>query len=241
MIPRKLHYIWFGNEALPEEMRALIAEWSERMPDFTVKEWNESNIDIAAHPWMERMYREGKYAFASDYARLLVLRDEGGIYLDTDVRINKSLEPFLDQRCFWSFEFDHFISTCIIGCAPGHPLVIDLLRRYDRLEKELVNNVLVTEYFIEKYPEFRLNNKEQTIGKDIHIYPKEYFVIPTKRKEAGYSVHLAMNHWKGGGKRLKKGEILRSIIGDALFFKFLNLQMGLQSDLPAKERARRKV
>lgn len=239
-IPAKLHYVWFGAEPLPAELAAGIEAWQRLMPGFELVRWNESNVDIGAHPYLARMHREGKYAFASDYARLLVLLEHGGIYLDTDMRLKKSLEGFTTEECFWSFEFDHFISTAVIGSRPGHPFIRSLLEGYDAVDAPVINNVLVTRAFIEQFPEFRLNNKDQVVGEDIRIFPKEYLVIPSFRKDRNYSVHLAKNHWKPGRRKLRWGRAGRALLGDVLFYKLLNLVMGWGSEFPALEKARRR-
>lgn len=217
-----------------------VQEWSRLMPDHEVVRWDETNLDIDSHPYMQRMYRAGKYAFASDYARLLILQEHGGIYLDTDVRMKKSLASFRSEQCFWSFEFDHFISTAVIGSCPGHPFIKLLLREYDHLEESVINNVLVTQAFIREFSEFRLNNKEQVVGGNIRIFPKEFMVIPSFRKIHNYSVHLAKNHWKPGTRKLPLGAIGRALLGDVIFYKILNIKMGWSSDFPAMEKARRK-
>lgn len=239
-IPRKLHYVWFGKGLMSEKMKAGIEGWKRLMPEFEVIEWNESNVDIQAHPYLERMHREGQYAFASDCARLLILLEHGGIYLDTDVLMKKSLARFSTEQCFWSFEFDHFISTAVIGSRPGHPFIKKLLDECDHLDEPVINNVLVTRAFIREFPEFRLNNKDQVVGGDIRIFPKEYMVIPSFGRDHNYSVHQANNHWKPGTKRIPWGRIVRSLIGEVFFFKLINLKMGWESDFPAMEKARRK-
>ena len=239
-IPAKLHYVWFGKGAMSDEMRAGIDEWKQLMPDFEVFEWNESNVDIDSHPYLKRMHSEGKYAFASDYARLLVLQEHGGIYLDTDVRMKKSLSHFTSEQCFWSFEFDHFISTAVIGSRREHPFINLLLDEYDHLDKPVVNNVLVTRAFMREFPEFRLNNKDQVVGEDIRIFPKEYMVIPSFDKDHNFSVHLANNHWAPSTRRMPWGTIARSLMGDVIFYKLLNLKMGWGSDFRAMEKARRR-
>lgn len=239
-IPRKVHYIWFGGAVMPAEMKEAVDGWSRLMPGFEVIEWNESNVDISAHPYLERMHREGQYAFASDYARLLILLEHGGIYLDTDMRVKKSLAPFTAEQCFWSFEFDHFISTAVIGSRPGHPFIKLLLNEYDRLHEPVINNVLMTQAFIREFPGFRLNNKDQVVGGDIRIFPKEYMVIPSFRKGHNFSVHMAYNHWRPGTDGIPWGRFARSLLGDVVFYKILNLKMGWSSDFPAMEKARRK-
>jgi mannosyltransferase OCH1-like enzyme len=171
-IPRKLHYIWFGGKPKSAEMEAVIDGWRKLMPECEVIEWNESNFDVGMHPWMKRMHEERRYAFASDYARFHVLKEYGGVYLDTDVVMKKSLAPFFDERCFFAFEYDSFLSTCIIAAEPGHPLIAALLAGYDNVEGPVINNIIVTDYFLHHYPEFRLNNRDQRMGDGVRVLPK---------------------------------------------------------------------
>lgn len=238
-IPPLIHYVWFGGQPHPPAMQERIATWRRLMPTHKIIEWNENTLDIDSHPFMKRMLDTKQYAYASDVARLLVLRDHGGLYLDTDVQMKKSLAPFFDRRTLWSFEFDHFISTAIMGSVAGHPLLHALLAHYDGLVEPVVNNVLVTNHFIETFPKFRLNNKEQIIGGDIRILPKEYFILPSFSSDKNFSVHLADGQWRRKDGSFGIGTVARKILGDVLFFKLYNLQMGWRSDFPAMEKARR--
>lgn len=239
-IPKKLHYIWFGGNPKSAEMEAVIAGWHKLMPECEVIEWNESNFDVGMHPWMKRMHAERRYAFASDYARFHILKEHGGVYLDTDVVMKKSIAPFLSERCFFSFEFDSFLSTCIIAAEPGHPLISALLTGYDKVNGPVINNIIVTEYFLEHYPEFRLNNHDQRMHDGVRVLPKEYFVLPSFDRSKNFSVHNANNHWKEERAKWSIGPLVRGIIGDVLFFKLLNVYMNWQSDFQAKDRARRR-
>ncbi|RYG98901.1 MAG: glycosyl transferase, partial [Alphaproteobacteria bacterium] len=94
MIPKKIHYVWFGGNTKPGHVIDTVESWRQVMPDHEILEWNEENLNISLHPWMEKMHRAGKFAFASDWARLHVLRENGGIYLDTDVELKKPLSRF---------------------------------------------------------------------------------------------------------------------------------------------------
>lgn len=238
-IPHKIHFVWFGGSPRAASMEAVIAGWHRLMPGFEVIEWNESNFDVGQHPWLKRMHAQGRYAFASDFARLRILRDHGGVYLDTDVVMKRSIAPFFKERCFWGFEYDSFLSTCIIGSVPGHPLIADMLRMYDTLEEPVVNNTLVTQYFLDHFPDFHLDNREQVVAGDVRVFPKENFVIPSWDRRRNFSVHTADNHWKEGRRG---GSILarmvRGAIGEVLFFKLLNVYMNSRSDFQAKDRAR---
>lgn len=238
-IPKVIHYVWFGGRPLPQAIRAAIDQWRRLMPDHRIIQWDEHNINVNGHPWMARMHAEGRYAFASDVARLQVLQKHGGIYLDTDVHLKKDLSPFLGERCLWSFEYDCFLATCIIATVPGHPLVAALLAEYDTMTEPLVNNSLVTKHFLRNYPEFRLNNRDQRIGADIRVVPKEYFIVPSFDKRKNFAVHAADNQWKDAADRRGKGLFLRRLLGDVLFYKLLNLKMKWRSPYLALERALR--
>ncbi|HMU14764.1 MAG: mannosyltransferase [Bacteroidetes bacterium] len=237
-IPRIIHHVWFGGKPKPAGMQKVIDGWSRMMPECEVKEWNEGTIDLSRHPWMQRMHDEGRYAFASDYARFMVLLEHGGLYLDTDVVMKKSFLPFFRERSFWSFEFDSFLSTAIIGAEPGHPLIASLLREYDALAGPRVNNSIVTEYFLAHYPDFHLNNRDQMLPEGVRVYPKEYFVVPGFDQRKNFSTHEANNHWKPEKSGSRAGPVVRRLIGDVLFFKLVNLRMNMTSDYPKMDKAR---
>lgn len=221
MIPKKLHYIWFGAKTKPAHVLDTIESWKRRMPDYEIIEWNETNFDITQHPWMKRMHEEKQFAFASDWARLKILEQHGGIYLDIDVEIMKPLDRFLQHRMFWGFEYECYLATCIIGSEPQHPVITQILLKYDSQEKEVINNKFVTEFFLETFESFRLNGSLQTLAGDVHIYPKEYFSVPTHDPHSGYTRHHATNLWrlKPSNSLLKR--VVRKLIGEVLYFKLV--------------------
>ena len=106
MIPKVIHYCWFGKKELPVKLKKCIDSWSREMSDYQIIKWDESNFDVESTKWTSQAYSEKKYAFVSDYVRLLVLYEYGGIYLDTDVMVKKSLTPFLKYNAFTGFESD---------------------------------------------------------------------------------------------------------------------------------------
>lgn len=105
MIPKIVHYCWFGPKEMPDDQKKYIAGWKNLMPDFQFKCWNEDKIDINLHPFAKQAYGQKKYAYVADYTRIFALFNEGGIYMDTDVMLKSSLEPFLVNDVFTSFEF----------------------------------------------------------------------------------------------------------------------------------------
>lgn len=193
------------------------------MPDHEILEWNEENLNISLHPWMEKMHRAGKFAFASDWARLHVLRENGGIYLDTDVELKKPLSRFEGHRMFWGFEYDCYLATCVIGSEAGHPLLDLLLAEYDNREDAPINNAIVTRFFLRHFPSFRLDNSDQMMSDDIHLYGKEYFSVPSSDRNKGFSVHHGSNLWKDGAatsSRLKR--MIRRMIGEVAYYRLVN-------------------
>ena len=93
MIPKIIHYCWFGGKEKPEDVKRYIASWEKYCPDYEIKEWNESNFDIHENDYCREAYEAKKWAFVTDYVRLKALYEEGGFYMDTDVEVVKSLDP----------------------------------------------------------------------------------------------------------------------------------------------------
>lgn len=191
------------------------------MPDYEIVEWNEDNFDVNQHPWIRRMHEQKQFAFASDWARLKILQQHGGIYLDIDVEVMKSLDPFLAHRMFWGFEYECYLATSIIGSEAGHPLLSRLLAVYDAVDEPVVNNRLVTRAFLKEFDSFLLNGSRQVLPDDVHLFSKEYFSIPTHHPQGGFSRHHATNLWceKKIQSRLKYH--LRRLLGEVLYFKLV--------------------
>lgn len=100
MIPKIIHYCWFGRNPLPELAIKCIESWKKFFPDYEIKEWNEDNYDVRKIPYISQAYDARKYAFVSDYARFDILYNEGGIYFDTDVEVIKEFTPIIEKGAF---------------------------------------------------------------------------------------------------------------------------------------------
>ena len=106
MIPKIIHYCWFGRGPLPELAQKCIASWKKYLPDYEIKEWNEDNFDVNIIPYTAEAYKAKKYAFVSDYARFWILYRYGGIYFDTDVEVIRPMDDIIERGNFMGFETD---------------------------------------------------------------------------------------------------------------------------------------
>ena len=124
MIPKVIHYCWFGGNPLPELAQKCIASWKKYCPDYEIKEWNESNFDLNCCDYVREAYEAKKWAFVSDYARFWILYHEGGIYFDTDVEIIKPLDEILEQGAFLGCEKNEGV-TSGMAANPGLGIASD--------------------------------------------------------------------------------------------------------------------
>lgn len=130
MIPKKIHYCWFGDKPFPKLVRNCMDSWREYCPDWEIIRWDESNSAPTETTYSRQAYEAGKWAFVSDYVRLKVLWEQGGIYLDTDVELTGPLDGLLEQEGFCGFEAPDKVATCLIACTAHHPLIGELLEEY---------------------------------------------------------------------------------------------------------------
>lgn len=132
MIPKIIHYCWFGGKPLPENVKIYIDSWKKYLPDFEIKQWDESNFDVNARKYTQEAYYARMFAFVSDVARLEALTKEGGLYLDTDILIKKEVpKEMFKHRAFCGFEHLKYAQTGIMACEPHYPVFEEFLHSYD--------------------------------------------------------------------------------------------------------------
>lgn len=216
MIPKIIHYCWFGGNPLPEEVEYYISTWKKYCPDYEIKEWNENNFDIDQNQYCREAYEAKKWAFVSDYARLKVLYDYGGIYMDTDVEVCKPLDH-LASYGFWSgFESESQIPTGIMASCRDNELLRYLLSYYD--DKQFKNEdgsydtttnvITITKMVKDKYY-IELNNTFQIFGDNNAIFPFEYFCAKStedgkiKKTENTYTIHHFAGSWLTNRQKLR--------------------------------------
>lgn len=123
MIPKIIHYCWFGRGEMPKLMKKCIKSWKKYCPDWEIVLWNEDNFDVTSTIWTKQAYESKKYAFVSDFVRLKALYDMGGVYLDTDVELVQSIDAFLVHEAFSGFESAEMVQTGIIGAQAGNVVI----------------------------------------------------------------------------------------------------------------------
>jgi mannosyltransferase OCH1-like enzyme len=180
MIPKKIHYCWFGGNPIPELAQKCIASWNEHCPEYEIKEWNETNFDINCCAFVKEAYEVGKWAFITDYVRLKVLYDEGGIYMDTDVEVIRNLDLLLHHPAFSGFESSKEIPTGIMASERHNRWIEKMLDYYkdrhfikDGNQEEVTNVKIITELTKNEYG-IKLDNTYQDLG-DVVFYPRDYF------------------------------------------------------------------
>lgn len=190
MIPKIIHYCWFGGNPLPPLAIKCIASWKKYLPDYEIKEWNEDNFDVNIIPYTAEAYAQKKYAFVSDYARFWILHKYGGIYFDTDVEVIRPLDDIIARGGFMGFETDyeegstpHEFSTnpgLGLGVAPGLGLIKKMLDFYEgqhfKNEQNMRNQITVVHIatkILEENGLRHVSGIQEVEG--VYIYPSEYF------------------------------------------------------------------
>lgn len=189
MIPKVIHYCWFGRGKMPKLALMCIESWKKYLPEYEIKEWNEDNFNIDLYPYAREAYDNRKFAFVADVVRLYALYHEGGIYMDTDVEVLKSLNPFLSHHAFSGFETERSISTGLLASEKGGKWVKDNLDNYSNRHflredgsMDMTTNVTtITNYMLSKG--FHPNNTYQDFPGLITIYPNDYFCPKDYRTE----------------------------------------------------------
>ena len=235
-IPKVIHYCWFGKGKMPELTKKCIASWGKYCPDYRIVCVNEENFDITRNKYAKEAYEAGKWAFVSDYARLKVLYDEGGIYLDTDVELIKPLDKLIEETGYMGFDDNGIISTGLgFACEKGNELVGALLKDYDDISFILPDG----SYDITPCPErnaetliklgMDIENKDQ-VFMGIHMLPEDYlcpikyYTGKKKITKNTYSIHHFCASWLS--ETAKRTLFLKRILGvklyDKLYGKFLH-------------------
>lgn len=207
MIPKIIHYCWFGHNAKSGLIKKCIDSWRKYCPDYEIVEWNEENFNINICKYTKEAYEANKWAFVSDYARLYALYTVGGIYLDTDVELTKNFDIFLCDKAFTGFESKDCPITAVIGAEKGNNIIKELLDEYNGRSflkpngsyDMTTNTVSITKYMSSKG--ILLNGKKQQCD-GLIIYPQVMFCpnditrVWNGMSSKTYAIHHFDQSWK---------------------------------------------
>lgn len=220
MIPKIIHYCWFGGKTLPSDVMKCIETWKKYCPDYEIKRWDESNFDVNSHPFMRAAYEAKAWAFVSDYARLKVVYDNGGIYLDTDVELLKNLDFLLENKCYIGIQQPETLCTTGLGfgAEKQNPVVGEMLKCYDSIsflnqEKNIFACPWLNDKVVRSFG--TVNDSEITYLEGVTVYPSRFFdPISTGNTknllcDETVSIHHYAATWTSKGTRIKR-KIIRA-------------------------------
>ena len=235
-IPKVIHYCWFGKGKMPALSEKCIKSWKKYCPEYKIVCWNEDNFNVNENRYVKEAYEAGKWAFVSDYVRLKVLYEQGGIYLDTDVELIKPLDSLIQEHGFIGFETSGTLSTGLgFACEKGNELVGAILKDYDDISFVLPDGTFDltpcpdrnTKTLIELGLDIGIKDQ---VFMDMHLLPEE-FLCPvnyyTGKKtitKNTYSIHHYCASWTSATS--KRTTFIKRIIGvklyEKLYGKFLH-------------------
>lgn len=216
MIPKIIHYMWFGGAPLPEETKQYIQSWKKYCPDYQIKRWDENNFNIHECVYTEEAYNEKKWAFVVDYVRFYALYYEGGVYLETDTELIKPIDILLNQKSFFG-RGNESMTLPLIGAEKGSSIAKEMMNLYEnqhfvlpegKLNTKTVNQNLF-ETLMNKYG---LNPREtqnvQILKDGVSVWPRQYFY--STNSETGiitlypelFVIHHADGSWLSNDQRL---------------------------------------
>ena len=194
MIPKIIHYCWFGRKPKPKSVLKFMRTWKKHLPDYQLMEWNEDNFDISSVPFVSEAYRLRKYAFVSDYVRLFALYHHGGIYFDTDVEVLKSFDDLLDAPGFMGYDSDKCLGTAVMAANKGNEVINEFMGLYHQMAFStdgLLPNTKLISHYLETQGVI-LNNQFFIFRNQLFLYPLEFFIVQTYDE---FKLHLTSNSY----------------------------------------------
>lgn len=222
MIPKIIHYCWFGRKEKPDLIKQCIESWKKYLPDYKIIEWNEDNFDVNSFQFTRTAYEKEKWAFVSDVARLTALIEYGGFYMDTDVEVltKDPISKLIDFHNIFCFETERRIATGLFcGCEPNSDIFQKFLKCYESIDYIGDNSQLNTTFnfpiFLSEYTSLILNNETQIIDQTLFLSMKEYSKIMR---------HYALHTWLENQVDYQinwKDNIIRRTIRNPKIYQFL--------------------
>jgi hypothetical protein len=239
MIPKIIHYCWFGKGKMPDLAKICIDSWKLHLPDYELRLWDEDTFDITSVAYVKEAYEARKFAFVTDYVRLFAIYTFGGVYMDTDVEVLKNLDDFLKYPAFSGFESEKDIPTGIMASEKNGEWAKEQLEYYNGRHfllpdgtSDMTSNVQIISGIMSSNG-FILKNSYQVYKKCMHIFPKDYF-CPKSRSgivtitENTYCIHHFSGSWLPPRYKFKK-LIFNRFIGSRCTNILINLKKRLKA------------
>lgn len=243
MIPKRIHYCWFGKGPKGRLEKNCIKSWKQFLPDYEIMEWNENNFDIKKAPrYVQEAYQQKKWAFVTDYVRLAVIYEQGGLYFDTDVEVLASFDPFLKYSAFFGFQNHKEVEIGRVhteictgegfGAIPHLEIISDLMKDYEDIPFILENGEMdltpCPERNLHVFQEYglELNNQRQILSDNILILesevlcPIDYATSKMNRTDQTMSIHWYNASWHDTNKWIRK--IIKFVFGQNGFMWIRN-------------------
>lgn len=243
MIPRIIHYCWFGGGQMPPLAIKCINSWEKYLPEYKLMLWNEKTFDVTCCKYVAQAYESRKFAFVTDYVRLWALYEYGGVYMDTDVEVLRPLDDFLKHEAFSGFEDGELIPTGIMAAKRRHPWIGMLLEDYTDLDFikqdgsfDLTTNVVRITRRTMQYSPFKQDDTFQELKDGLAIYPKRIFCpksydtgrIALSRDTATIHHFSSSWHTEEERKQHRIQKTLRNAFGDAIGWKLYGAYKSLK-------------
>ena len=202
MIPKKIHYCWFGNQPKDKLAEYCLETWKRIHPDFEIIEWNENNSPLEDNNYVKEAFAQKKWAFVSDYVRSKIMLEHGGIYMDTDMELKLPLDEFLNKKAVCGFEVKGVPYSAFWMAEPGHQLSKDFVAYYDHQKgfEERINTDIFSEMLERDYGADRFSDKIQELKHGVILYPSVYF---SQDLPKNYVSHHFNGSWFGGDEENK--------------------------------------
>ena len=233
MIPKIIHYCWFGGKPMPKLERRCMESWQQKLPNYKIMRWDETTFDVYSHPFTAAAYKAKKYAFVADYVRLYALQQYGGIYLDTDIEIVKPFDNLLHYSAFGGFETPTIMQTGVLAMTPGNIVFKEFFDVYQHIpyevdekgENKTLPNSAILAHILSNHG-LRLDDSRQSI-EGMEIFPQEYFcpinqatrqIVVTPNT---YTIHYLSGSWFSTKLRLINR--IKRIVGKVFGYNTVNV------------------
>lgn len=215
MIPKRIHYCWFGGKPLPACAKRYIKTWKKQCPDYEIIRWDESNFNVDGHPFTRSAYENKAWAFVSDFARIKIVYDQGGIYLDTDVELLRNIDFLLNYDFFIGVQqWDSVCNTGLgFGASKNNEIVLDMIKQYDnRTYKDEKKKELTCPHMndiVLKEAGYQVNDSATVIGNAI-VLPPRYMdpLAPGNSRDLLCDETISIHHysasWSSYSNRIKR-------------------------------------